>query len=378
MENTTNTYTLGTVENEHIDLETESSDIIKNNNTTSMEKYTPEFKPTEKTKPSIIHCKTCGVECTNTNIEGECTTCALKRLRTLETRLAHLHKIKQEHVFCPVSGHGEAYKNKLHPEWEGKFIINGVELYPVYPLCKTCLDALTAYFIYFLEERGILRKGNNHTESKWGEPYKVPLTIGQKESALHKLEEFISVVNLYVRDQSHPLNTVYNSIKKRYSILLENEMKEVKEWEEKRKVKLPQNQLEVLQLIEKHSPLLQKYSTKEKQEKDELEFLKTQKIPEVLLKLLEKELLKKLVEQLQKKKLLEKLKNLPDPEKQKLSRQLLIDSLGNEVLQILLDLETEIKNLLGIQFVNSAEEVLNEILERYTLSNLMSNSMTNE
>lgn len=340
----------------------------------------PEFIGTDKEdnignskefKSAIVHCKSCGDECTNVNIDGECLNCALRKLRTLETKLSQFHKIKQEHEYCGIDGHGEVYKNKLHPEWEGKFIINGIELYPVYPLCKECIDTLTAYFVYFLEERGILRKGSDHVDSKWGDPYKMPLKTLEKQMHLKHLSEFIASINLYVKDKSSPVNTLLNSIKQRYKILLQMESKGVKEWEKSKKVQLPQNQLELLKLVEKYSPLLQNNpeATRSIQEK---QFLKTQEIPLPLKSLVEKCLLlllqnKEVLGKLQESLVVMQQQNL-DPEKEKLNLRLLKNLVASDLPILLVEMTNE---ALGIQFANSAEDLLNEILGKYTLSSLI-------
>lgn len=339
----------------------------------SISKHSPEFleKPNDITR-SIVHCKTCGNECTIKNIDGECISCSIKKLRRIETQLIEFNELKAEHKYCAIDGHREIYENKLHPDWAGKFVINGIELYPVFPLCKSCLDILSAYFVYFLEERGILRSGSGHYQNKFNSTLENQSSQVNKLLAKNALQEFINVASIHVLDSSEPIYNLYTELKDRRKLLLLNEQKGLKEWAEERKLKQPKNQVELLQLASKYYPCLKDKSSAKIKEKAEIEFLKAQPIPDEVLKIIELQLLNKLKEIRERDIKWQQLKLKDDQENQKLSWPLLKNYLNQEQQQ---QLTTLVIESLG-QFANSVESILTEILKKYTLSELICKLIT--
>ena len=113
----------------------------------------PTFDIPEPETPK--RCRTCGNPLTAvSNVDGECPYCAIKRIRRMERRLVEIRQLKNERTYCTIEGHREVTKTPLFPDWDGKISINGVDLYPVYPLCKNCIDQLTAYPVGDRQQRG--------------------------------------------------------------------------------------------------------------------------------------------------------------------------------------------------------------------------------
>lgn len=181
--------------------------------------------PIEDIDPKkIVFCKSCKKRTVHVKtIDGECLTCAFKRLRRLESELSTLHQLQGKREYCIMDGHREISKNKLFPDWNGKFVINGVELYPVQPLCSQCLTKLTAYFIYFLEERGIMRRAPGHKDNLFGDPYNTKMTILEEQDAKVRLQKFIQSIDLYVLDRQSPLSGLYKTLRLRQRALLKRE-----------------------------------------------------------------------------------------------------------------------------------------------------------
>jgi hypothetical protein len=181
--------------------------------------------PIEDIDPKkIVFCKACKKRTVYIKtIDGECLTCAFKRLRRLESELSALHQLSGKREFCIMDGHREISKNKLFPDWNGKFVINGVELYPVQPLCSQCLAKLTTYFIFFLEERGILRRAPGHKDNLFGDPYNTKLTIIEENNAKIRLQKFIQSLDLFVLDRQSPMYSLYKDFRLRQRMLLKRE-----------------------------------------------------------------------------------------------------------------------------------------------------------
>lgn len=217
--------------------------------------------PIEDIDPKkIITCRTCKKRTVQIkSIDGECLTCAFKRLRRLESELDALHQLTGKRKFCIMDGHREISQNKLFPDWNGKFVINGVELYPVQPLCSQCLTKLTAYFIYFLEERGILRRAQGHKDNPFGDPYNQKLTILEENEAKLRLQKFMQSLDLFVLDRQGPVVDIYKSIRLRQRALMKREAVKRKKCQEE---KFNQNQSSKLQSqdeqenkIQSHQPV---------------------------------------------------------------------------------------------------------------------------
>lgn len=174
-------------------------------------------------------CSSCGNKISAVSgIDGECIHCAIKRLRKIESRLSQLNQLKPTRTYCCVDGHREAQKTPLFPEWDGQIVINGIRLQPVFPLCKECLDSITSFLVYYLEQRGIMRKGNKDTKNEYGDPYGTPMTAAEEHEASQRLKEFISVANIFSLDDKSAVNNIHKYIKERRGVLLRNRVKEAK------------------------------------------------------------------------------------------------------------------------------------------------------
>lgn len=184
----------------------------------------PDFPIEDIDLKKIITCRTCKKRTVQIkSVDGECLTCAFKRLRRLESELSALHQLSGKRQFCIMDGHREVSDNKLFPDWNGKFVINGVELYPIQPLCSQCLAKITAYFIYFLESRGIMRRAPGHKDNVFGDPYNQKLTILEEQDAKIRLQKFIQSIDLFVLDKQSPLPDIYKSLRLRQRALLKRE-----------------------------------------------------------------------------------------------------------------------------------------------------------
>lgn len=194
---------------------------------TRQEEHDPELKI--KTEKTPERCSTCGNKISAVSgIDGECIHCAIKRLRKIESRLSQLNQLKPTRTYCCIEGHREAQKTPLFPEWDGHIIINGIKLQPVFPLCKDCLDAITSFLVYYLEQRGIMRKGNRDSKNEYGDPYGSPMTAADEHEAVQRLKEFVSVANIFVLDDKSSVNNVHRYIKERRGVLLRQRIKEAK------------------------------------------------------------------------------------------------------------------------------------------------------
>lgn len=393
-----NNNQLGEVSSENIPQEEPIENTLQLNNninntiqeeqdTEVLKEDSPTFKDAKDislTNNKYSHCKTCGNESLLGLIDGECFTCALKRLRKIETKLVELNIMKSEHKFCVCEGHSEIYTNKLHPDWCGKIVINGVELYPIFPLCESCLNSITAYLVNYLEERGIVRKGSGHIKNIFGEPYGTPYNPVDKQNFVNRLTAFIRSINIYTLDTTSHTNSIYNFIRNIRKILYKRDIKEIQEWKKEKEVKLPNNQVELLKLAEKYSPCLQTIS-KEKQEKIEVNFLENNAIPNEIKNIIEKRLITwlqiNLLNELHTLSLqLQQAKN-QDLEEQKLSWPLLknfVEKLHPEKLNDLEKLHLSIQQALGTPYVKCVEELLTELLEKYTIFSLVCKLMNDE
>lgn len=201
----------------------------------------PSFDIPEQEIPK--RCRTCGTELNAvSNVDGECPYCAIKRIRRMERKLVEIKQLKNERTYCTIEGHREVTKTPLFPDWDGKISINGVDLYPIYPLCKNCIDQLTAYLVFYLEERGIMRKGSGNAKNIFGDPINTPLTMTESREAQRKLEAFLSGVTIFSLDDKSPVNRVYTQLRERRRAILSARVKEAKKCMQETKLKSKQEQ----------------------------------------------------------------------------------------------------------------------------------------
>ena len=235
------TNALGELSDDYtVELEQEESD---SNAHPASSEDDPEFTLPEEEVPK--RCKTCGNAITPvSNVEGECPHCAIKRMRRMERKLVEIRQLKNERTYCTMEGHREVTKTPLFPDWDGKIVINGVELYPVYPVCKGCIDQLTAYLVYFLEQRGIVRKGSGNSKNPFGEPLNSPLGITEASELQKKLVAFLSNITLYALDDRSPVNRVYNYLRDRRKVIATARIKEAKRWLNESKAQKKKDQVE--------------------------------------------------------------------------------------------------------------------------------------
>ena len=223
-----------------VDLEEEDADNKKRSVDSEDD---PEFTIPEEETPK--RCKTCGNAISPvSNVEGECPHCAIKRMRRMERKLVEMRQLKNERTYCTMEGHREVTKTPLFPDWDGKIVINGVELYPVYPVCKNCIDQLTAYMVYFLEQRGIVRKGCGNAKNPFGEPLNSPLSIAEASELQKKLVAFLSNITLYALDDRSPVNRVYTYLRDRRKVIATARVKEAKKWLNENKAQKKKDQVE--------------------------------------------------------------------------------------------------------------------------------------
>lgn len=216
-------------------------DVPANDTSEPIAEDDPTFDIPEPETPK--RCRTCGNPLTAvSNVDGECPYCAIKRIRRMERRLVEIKQLKNERTYCTIEGHREVTKTPLFPDWDGKISINGVDLYPVYPLCKNCIDQLTAYLVFYLEERGIMRKGSGNAKNIFGDPLNTPLTMVESKEAQRKLEAFLSSVTLFALDDKSPVNRVYTQLRDRRRAILSARVKEAKKCLNENKLKSKQEQ----------------------------------------------------------------------------------------------------------------------------------------
>lgn len=206
-----------------------SSELADDENV-DLQKHKVDFSIEDQDPKARVSCSMCGTQTTKGKlIRGcLCTRCALKEFRTLEAELQDAKELKSMRTYCAASDHREV-KTLPIQEWNGVFNINGVKLYPAKPLCKECLDVLTAYFVGYMEERGITRKGSNHTDNIYGEPYKGFVTSERIYADQKRLEAFVAAAKIIVLERGNNLNNIYTVIRERKQRILKEELK--KKWE---------------------------------------------------------------------------------------------------------------------------------------------------
>lgn len=215
---------------------------IEHNDTLNLTSYDPIYHEHDGTQAALLTKERCA-ECKKlvpnaAMIDGLCLSCAERKMRQLEEHLVRFKAIKEPHKYCCIASHGLLPKhNKDHPDWNGEIVVNGVHLYPVAPLCQSCLDVMTTWLVRFFEERGFLRKGSGHIDNKFGVPYKTPVPVIQREESLRRLADFMSAAQVYVLNKEDSIHTLYDDLKKcRKSILAieeaEKKKKKAKEEEE--------------------------------------------------------------------------------------------------------------------------------------------------
>ena len=128
-------------------------------------------------------------------------------MREIESKLVQLGAMPQVRKYCALDGHRSVTPNIFLPDYNGTISINGIELYPIFPLCNHCLDTLSAYLIYFLEQRGFSRKGSAHIGA-------------QQLQARNDLQKFIQSIELYVYQKGSPVNEVYRELMKTKKYLM--------------------------------------------------------------------------------------------------------------------------------------------------------------
>ena len=207
------------------DMETEDREHIagakQSNDDIDIADVDPEFKDREAISVSIRACKTCHRQITEALlINGECPICAGKRLREIESKLVQLGAMPQVRKYCALDGHRSVTPNIFLPDYNGTITINGIELYPIFPLCNHCLDTLSAYLIYFLEQRGFSRKGSAHIGNQWADSPGRKLSKAQQLQARNDLQKFIQSIELYVYQKGSPVNEVYRELMKTKKYLM--------------------------------------------------------------------------------------------------------------------------------------------------------------
>jgi hypothetical protein len=207
------------------DMETEDREHIasakSSNDDIDIADVDPEFKEREAISVSIRACKTCHRQITEALlINGECPICAGKRLREIESKLVQLGAMPQVRKYCALDGHRSVTPNIFLPDYNGTITINGIELYPIFPLCNHCLDTLSAYLIYFLEQRGFSRKGSAHIGNQWADSPGRKLSKAQQLQARNDLQKFIQSIELYVYQKGSPVNEVYRELMKTKKYLM--------------------------------------------------------------------------------------------------------------------------------------------------------------
>lgn len=155
-----------------------------------------------------------------------CKHCAFKQFRALEAELQSKKVLTSTRKYCVAEDHNEIHPNKMFPEWNSEITINGVKVYPVEPLCNTCVDILTAYLIEYLEERGIIRTGSGHTKNEFKDQLNPPSPPAE---LLQKLQAYIAAIKIEVLDKANPANAVYRHIKETKRRLSLKKAKEEKE-----------------------------------------------------------------------------------------------------------------------------------------------------
>lgn len=191
----------------------------------------PEFKERETISVSIRACKTCHRQIAAALlIDGECPICAGKRLREIESKLVQLGALQPVRKYCALNGHRPVTPNQILPDYNGKITINGIELYPIFPLCNHCLDTISAYLVYFLEQRGFSRKGSSHISNPWADSPGRKLSKAQQLQMRNDLQKFIQSIELYVYQKGSPVNEVYGELMKiKKYLMLKAKDKKLKE-----------------------------------------------------------------------------------------------------------------------------------------------------
>lgn len=204
----------------------------------------PTFPVDVKELANPGRCTSCGDKISGyTEIDGLCPTCALRKLRYIESRLMDLNKIKPNREYCCLDGHGELNHIKAKPEWNGVISVNGIKLYPVFPLCTSCINIVNAFLVSYLEERGFVRAGSNHHKDNDFLATKMPLTATQKIEYKKRLDAFMASARLHVLEKSASTNAIYKELISRRRFILKREERKCRE-EKERKQQENQSQLE--------------------------------------------------------------------------------------------------------------------------------------
>lgn len=381
-------YNLGEISDTGSALVLSSGDDASNTDVTAdeesyhvnIEVNNPDFEIDKLPNDAGLYCKTCHTKISNfQNIDGECPVCARRRLRNLESTLVQRKFMEPEHKYCAIEGHREIAKNKLFPDWCGKIVINGVELYPVVPLCGHCIDILTTYLVYFLEERGIIRRGSGHVRNEFDLPYNRPLKNAEILEYTRRLNKFLPSAEVFVLNKSEPIHALHLELINARKSILRKYGKEVKEWAEEKSPKLPKTSPQIKEVIEKYydaevgermcmatavmDASSEERSQTSKQMLAELELLNTQPVPESVVQrvLQDQDLKNRLLEILQD---LE-MQGVTDPEEQRelLAKQ---ESQGNGPLSMMI-----LTNI--APNVRSVGEMLEKYLD-YAFADLISKS----
>lgn len=313
--------------------------------TLNLDEYDPRFTPTELPR-DIKHCTRCGnrIPSPLLAIDGECMSCATKRMRRIDTFLQQRKQLKASRKYCIIPEHGETAQDQLHPDWN-KITVFGVDFYPPDDLCQPCYLKLRTYFIRYLEDRGFNRRESNHFKNEWGDPQNQKIPIKDHLENIHAFQDFMAGVEAYVADEESGMKALHKRVTDKFKFLSKKEFN--KRCEEK---------LQIENLERKYYPVLRKpWEAPPRQQFSQLEYedLERKSLPTKVRQLATAQALKMLQTQLV---LLPKALE-EEPEK---------FSLENPEHQLLYqEILTTLTNLLG-PHARYAEEILNRALEVFS------------
>lgn len=202
-----------------------ASPVSDNSESIILDEHSQKFEGHENTLGEMLEKSKCRVCSKRTAkallIDDMCMSCARKKMRYIEETLVRFKQLKEPHKWCVLEGHNLAANNPPGLEdWNGHINVNGVDLYPVEPICQNCVNLVTTHIVAYLEERGFLRKGSGHTNNEYGTPYRSKLSVAAREEAIIRLRHYISALDVLVNSKDDALADLHKSLLNTRAVLL--------------------------------------------------------------------------------------------------------------------------------------------------------------